>query len=698
MVKSLGNLQLKTKAAVFVGAILILALGITTSVQLRVFTSELQEALQVKTLILGQELSQEIHKALDFGLNLTDIDDLSERCRSMVEEHDDLAFVMVSDAENRILFHSDQGMEGQTVDLLFDGNAAVSGKIQQKKTTLDGKDIYATRIPVVDNREKYRGAVILVLRGEAISSRVRGLVWLSVVSGIISFAAMLLLIMLFISTEIARPIAHLVSASAAVSEGDLTQQIESRSRDEIGELYHAFGRMLNSLRDLQGRVAASFQELEQAIGDMTSHSSVLQTASDKQSRSVEEISTFIQHMDTQARAITGSMDELSRTSEETSSSIMEMMASIEQVAQNSDSLSSTVNETSSSIEEVLASNREIAQNIEHLDQLISQTSTAVTEIDASIKEVQGLAQESRQVSEEVRVNAEKDGSAAVEETIKEMGMIREAVTTLSETTKILSGSVGNIGEILNVIDDVADQTNLLALNATIIAAQAGEHGRGFAVVAEEIRELAERTSSSTREISNVITGIQTETKNVDSLVRDSVGRVDRGTEAVGRTDRALQKIIESSEKSADMSSRIAQATAEQTSGSREVARSIHDVAERSRQISRASTEQSRGSESIIRSIENMRDLAEQLRKATVEQASGARLIAKAGEGATLLSLEVSKSAQEGSDLSEQTVKAVNAIEGSTRETLSVVSQMQGLVNKFGELSGNLKKTLSHFRT
>jgi len=691
------NLQLKTKAALIVGAILIFTLGITTSVQLRIFTTELQEALQVKTLILGQELTQEIQKVLEFGLDVSDMDDLSGRCRSMVTEHGDLAFVMVLDHEDKILFHSDQGLEGQPVDPSLIPSDHPAEAIEAE-STVRGEHVYTTLVPIVDNNEKYRGAVIVGLRGKVISDRVRGLVWITVLTGIFSFAAMLLLIMLFISAEIARPISHLVSASAAVSRGDLTQQIESRFRGEIGGLYQAFGSMLNSLRDLQGRVAASFQELEQAIGDMTSHSGVLQTASDNQSLSVEEISTFIQHMDKQARAITGSMDELSRTSEETSSSIMEMMASIEQVAQNSDSLSSAVSETSSTIEEVLVSNREIGQNIEHLDQLISQTSTAVTEIDASIKEVQSLAQDSLRVSEEVRVNAEKDGSAAVEDTIKEMGLIREAVTTLSETMKILNGSVSNIGDILNVIDDVAEQTNLLALNAAIIAAQAGEHGRGFAVVAEEIRELAERTSSSTKEISNVITGIQTETKNVDSLVRDSVGRVDRGTEAVGRTDRALQKIIESSEKSAEMSSRIAQATAEQTSGSREVARSIHDVSERSRQISRASTEQSRGSESIIRSVENMRDLAEQLRKATVEQASGAKLIAKAGEGATLLALEVSKSAQEGSDLSERTVKAVHAIEGSTRETLAVVAQMQDIVKKFDDLSGNLKKTLGHFRT
>ena len=175
-------------------------------------------------------------------------------------------------------------------------------------------------------------------------------------------------------------------------------------------------------------------------------------------------------------------------------------------------------------------------------------------------------------------------------------------------------------------------------------------------------------------------------------------RVDRGTESVGRTDRALQMIIGSVEKSVEMSTRIAQATAEQASGSREVARSVQEVSDRSTQISRATAEQSRGSETIIRAIENMKDLAEQLRKATIEQTSGAKLIAKAGEGTTLLAQEVSKATQEGQDLSDRAVTEVNSIAGAAKESLDIASRMNDMVEKFDTLSRNLKDTLSQFRT
>jgi len=99
-----------------------------------------------------------------------------------------------------------------------------------------------------------------------------------------------------------------------------------------------------------------------------------------------------------------------------------------------------------------------------------------------------------------------------------MQAIRNSSRITAEVIETLSLRANDIGAILSVIDEVAEQTSLLALNAAIIAAQAGDHGKGFAVVADEIRELAERTSSSTREIATVVNGVQEETRRaVDAI-------------------------------------------------------------------------------------------------------------------------------------------------------------------------------------
>lgn len=534
------------------------------------------------------------------------------------------------------------------------------------------------------------------------------------IAGISVLVLVIVLLGFLLTRSIAAALGRIVDRVRVVAGGDLrvslaaTENAQARflavaaggtaADEEIAALYGAFNDMLENLRNLQQRAAGAFRELERAIGDVNTLAGGLQEGAEKQSGSVEEIASFISTVNDQAGGVAQSMEVQVQQSQETSSSILEMISSIEEVSKNADSLSARVEETSSSIVEVLSSNQEVARNIVMLDSLVSKASAAVVQIDSSIKEVETLAHDSQLISNQVKDSAEREGSAVIEAAVAEMNKIKAAVLALSQTVSRLSGSVGNIGEILVVIKNVADQTNLLALNAAIIAAQAGEQGRGFAVVADEIRELAERTRSSTQDISNVIDGIQTETKNVGALVSEGVERVDAGVQTVNRAGQALRNIMDSSERAQVMSSRIARATAEQAAGSRDVALSIKNVVDLSGQISRATTEQTKGSESIIRAVESMRHLAEHVRGAMGEQIEAARLISKASVDSSQLAQEVTKASQESKQLVERAVHETTSIRSSARETLDYVSRMKSIVEGFTDLATNLKKTLSQFQT
>ena len=160
-------------------------------------------------------------------------------------------------------------------------------------------------------------------------------------------------------------------------------------------------------------------------------------------------------------------------------------------------------------------------------------------------------------------------------------MILEVAKSTRETAEkiqALGKSSDRIGHIVGVIDDIADQTNLLALNAAIEAARAGEQGRGFAVVADEVRKLAERTTTATKEIAEMIETIQEETRTAVVAMNSGTVKVDEGVNSAREAGEALQKIINSAQNVQDMISQIATAATEQASATVQVKANMEQIA------------------------------------------------------------------------------------------------------------------------
>ena len=222
---------------------------------------------------------------------------------------------------------------------------------------------------------------------------------------------------------------------------------------------------------------------------------------------VEETSSAVAEINASIKEVSHGIDGLSLSASENSSSVLEMAASVEEVALNVENLAQSVDDVSSSIIEMAAAIKHINDSVNGLIDSSTVTASSVIQMDSSIRQVEKSALDTTAISEEVRRDAET-GKVSVEATIKGMQEIKRSSHITHEVIVTLSEKASDIGTILSVINEVAEQTNLLALNAAIIAAQAGEQGKGFAVVADEIKELADRTSSSTREIEDLIQGVQ----------------------------------------------------------------------------------------------------------------------------------------------------------------------------------------------
>jgi len=417
-------------------------------------------------------------------------------------------------------------------------------------------------------------------------------------------------------------------------------ELRSRSNRNETELQEAATSLSGAVRTLSDGVAAQLN------------------ASDESARYVKEVTNAL-------REIAQHVEVLAASAEESSSSVLQMTATNEQVGGNILELAASVRETVASIEEMAYSIKEVAKNVDALSLTAEETSSSMNEMDVSIDQVQSNANETARLSEEVAQDAER-GAEAILKTIGEIYRIKESSQEAVAVISNLGSRIDAIGQILNVIDDVAEQTNLLALNAAIIAAQAGEHGKGFAVVADEIKDLAERAGASTKEIADLIKTIQAESKNAIQAVERGAQNVDRGVEVSNEAERALKKILESSQKSTNMVRAIARATVEQAKGSKQVTDAIGRIAATVQQIAAATAQQARGSELIMKSGEKMRTISQQVERSSQEQSRGSRQITQSIETINNLVNQLNSAQRTQSRGSERALSAASQIEEAAR--------------------------------
>jgi methyl-accepting chemotaxis protein len=516
------------------------------------------------------------------------------------------------------------------------------------------------------------------------------------VAGLLVFAVMGLLLAGSVALSALRPYGSASEQLRMLARGERKTLSGLGGGRELSEL----ARAVDEWTDSMGKVLTSSFEITASLtkehGRLVAQVGRFREASEHRGDIAEQTATSVVEMRSAIQSISEQMEALKEASSDCSSAMFEIDQSVREVAASSENFQGLVDDTASALSQMTASMDEVAGNVDELAGAAEDTVASIAVIDGSIKQVEENTSQTQRLSEEVSEFASR-GATSVRETIAGIKEIQQITDEAREVINRLGTQMEAVGRILTVIGDVAEQTNLLALNAAIIAAAAGEHGKGFAVVADEIKDLADRTSTSTKEIAGLIRSVQTESRRaIDAMQRGS-GSVRRGVELANHAGEALHQILSSVQQVTVMAKDIAKTTAEHSSITRNITKSMTNISSMVRQIKRAVTEQSSTGSRVNRVSEQMRDDARFVFRSANEQVQAATGVTKNMERISEMVSFVSKAMSEQSNGVNHVAKVAEEARDSIEQERAQIADLEEISDRIGRQASEFSRYLETLR-